>query len=187
MDVLISSSGMGPFGLGAATSGEPFVFGAQRPGYGGTSVTEEEVDEWFRFMRQEGIKRIVCLLPDDQLRYYTNVPEGLLHAYEAAFGAEWVSHHPILDFHLCEEDKLRAILAVLHEANAAGEKVVVHCSGGIGRTGHVLAAWLVNARGYSAPEAITATRAMGRNAREAVEAGRASEADLMGLLSAVRP
>jgi len=36
----------------------------------------------------------------------------------------------------------------LVEADKQGAKVVVHCSGGIGRTGHVLAAWLVSGRDY---------------------------------------
>lgn len=35
------------------------------------------------------------------------------------------------------------ILPFLLEADKQSEKVVVHCSGGVGRTGLVLAAWLV--------------------------------------------
>lgn len=31
---------------------------------------------------------------------------------------------------------------------------MVHCSGGIGRTGHVLAAWLVSIRGFSNKDAL---------------------------------
>ncbi|MEW6495955.1 MAG: protein phosphatase, partial [Cyanobacteriota bacterium] len=46
-------------------------------------------------------------------------------------------------------------------------KVVVHCSGGIGRTGHVLAAWLASARGFSNNAAIAAVRKTGRNPYEA--------------------
>jgi protein-tyrosine phosphatase len=45
---------------------------------------------------------------------------------------------------------------------------VVHCSGGIGRTGHVLAAWLVAGRGFSRHSAITAVKRRGRNPYEAV-------------------
>jgi Predicted protein-tyrosine phosphatase len=46
----------------------------------------------------------------------------------------------------------------LESANSKGERVVVHCSGGIGRTGQVLAAWLVSARGLSNKQAIAAVK-----------------------------
>ena len=171
-----------PFGFGAAGPGEEIVFGAQRPGFNGTDVCLDEVDEWIGFVQGQGVRRVVCLLPDEQLRYYGKVAGGLLGHYAAAFGAESVAHRPIADFCLCDVDTLRAILGDLRDADANGERVVVHCSGGIGRTGHVLAAWLVHGRGYGAAEAIAAVRQMGRNPGEAVEAGLVAEAELMALL-----
>lgn len=45
---------------------------------------------------------------------------------------------------------------------------MVHCYGGIGRTGHVLAAWLVAQRGFSNKTAIETVRETGRNPYEAV-------------------
>jgi hypothetical protein len=56
----------------------------------------------------------------------------------------------------------------LDDADQAAEKVAVHCSGGIGRTGQVLAAWLIHARGYTVEaatvmfEKCTGTRGGGR-------------------------
>ena len=58
----------------------------------------------------------------------------------------------------------------------------MHCAGGRGRTGHVLAAWLVFGRGFSIDEAVAAVKEMGRNPFEAVEAGNATVAQLHGLL-----
>lgn len=43
----------------------------------------------------------------------------------------------------------------------------MHCSGGSGRTGHILAAWLVYRNGISPKEAIRAIKSMGRDPQEA--------------------
>jgi protein-tyrosine phosphatase len=58
------------------------------------------------------------------------------------------------------------ILPFLAATDQHQERVVVHCSGGVGRTGHVLAAWLVSFRGMSNEQAIQAVRQTGRNPRE---------------------
>ena len=51
------------------------------------------------------------------------------------------------DYHLCDHATLeRHILPFLHESDQTTTPVLVHCSGGSGRTGHVLAAWLVRYR-----------------------------------------
>jgi protein-tyrosine phosphatase len=171
-----------PFGFAAASSDESIVYGAKRPGFNCANVTAAEVSEWLGFMSEQGIGRVVCLLPEEQLRYYANVPGGLLGAYAAAFGPGKVVHQPVADFTICDRRTWSGIIQALRASDAAGEKVVVHCSGGIGRTGHVLAAWLVHGRGYSAAGAIEAVRQTGRNPREAVDAGLAPEADLIALL-----
>lgn len=170
------------YGFGAAGPDERIVFGARRPGFNLTDVGATEVDAWIDFVRGQGVRRVVCLLPDEQLAYYRGVPGGLLGHYASAFGPENVAHRPIADFRLSDPETLRAILGDLRDADSKGEKVVVHCSGGIGRTGHVLAAWLVHGRGYGAEGAIAAVKQMGRNPREAVDAGIVAEDELLALL-----
>ena len=91
---------------------------------------------------------------------------------------------PIPDFHLASKAVLENTLAFLKKADQVHEAVVVHCAGGRGRTGHLLAAWLVFGRGFSIDEAVAAVKSMGRNPYEAVEAGNATVAELHGLLAA---
>ena len=143
-----------------ASEHEPIVFGSARPGY-----SNEQVNEWTEFMQNQDIQRICCLLPESQLRHYSN----LLDVYRQTFGLDQVCWTPIEDFHFADPEILiHQILPFLALANQHQEKVVVHCSGGIGRTGHVLAAWLVAGRGLSNQDAIAAVKQTGRNPYEAV-------------------
>jgi len=175
-----------PHGFGPACQEEAFVFGARRPGYEKKKddLTSEAVDTWISFMRTRSIKRVVCLL-DQQLGCYDALGNGLIVRYQASFGRERVIHAPIEDFHLCDKALLlNRILPFLRSSDEAGERVVVHCSGGSGRTGHVLAAWLVHGREYKPSQAIREVERMNRNPREAIAFGNATEIELMDLLAA---
>jgi protein-tyrosine phosphatase len=147
-------------GFAPASLGEPTVFGARRPGFPLPVVSSSMVDMWIQFMHSQQIARVVCLLPQRQLARY----RGLLQAYTGSFGASNVCWSPIEDFKLADATALtHVILPFLAHADQQQERVVVHCSGGIGRTGHVLAAWLVSFRGMSNERAIQAVRQTGRN------------------------
>ncbi|BAZ54325.1 dual specificity protein phosphatase (plasmid) [Nostoc sp. NIES-4103] len=138
---------------------EIIVFGAARPGY-----SNQEVDNWIKFMKHQDIKRVCCLLPDKQLANYSH----LLDKYQQEFGNQQVCWAPIEDFCLCDLETLtEKILPFLAEADQQNQKVVVHCSGGIGRTGHILVAWLASVRGLSNKDAIAAVKRTGRNPYEA--------------------
>lgn len=129
-------------------------------------------------MKKFGIARICCLLNEEQLGYYQAKP-GLIDFYREEFGLAKVLHAPVEDYHLIDRTELETrVLPFLWEAVKANEKVLVHCSGGYGRTGHVLAAWLVHGRGYTPGDSLKTVIEMGRNPYEAVQAGNATEEEL---------
>lgn len=143
----------------AASTSEAIVFGAARPLYG-----TEKVIQWIELMRDQNILRVCCLLSAIQLDRYSR----LLEVYAKYFGPSHVCWAPIEDFQLVEYELLcHQILPFLSLADRHNEKVVVHCSGGVGRTGQVLAAWLVSGRGFSPQAAIAAVKQTGRNPHEA--------------------
>ncbi|AFY76186.1 MAG: dual specificity protein phosphatase family protein [Hydrococcus sp. C42_A2020_068] len=145
----------------SARENELIVFWASKPGN-----SDKEVSDWIAFIKRQGIKRVCCLLADSQLNRYSD----LLGKYKQEFGSHCVCWTPIEDFHLCDLETLtQKILPFLAQADKKGEKVVVHCSGGIGRTGHLLAAWLVSFQGLSNQEAIAAVT-QGKNPFKVVKA-----------------
>jgi protein-tyrosine phosphatase len=52
-----------------------------------------------------------------------------------------------------EDNAAEKILAVIDQAEENGQRVVTHCTGGVGRSGRVAAAWLVHRYGLSPEEA----------------------------------
>jgi protein-tyrosine phosphatase len=143
----------------AAWEKESIVFGACKPGY-----SERQVNDWIEFIQAQGIKRVCCLLDEKQLARYTD----LLGKYQQKFGRDRVLWTPIPDFQLCELEMLtNKILPFLAQAEQLEEKVVIHCSGGVGRTGQILTAWLVRYWGFSNREAIALVKKTGRNPYEA--------------------
>ncbi|PSB56661.1 protein-tyrosine phosphatase family protein [Chamaesiphon polymorphus] len=144
----------------AASTEERIVFGSARPGY-----TDDRVNEWIEFMQMQNIQRVCCLLPKSHLNRYSN----LLDTYRQIWGENAICWAPIEDFCLVESEVLSArILPFLATADRHQERVVIHCSGGVGRTGHILAAWLIAGRGFDRQSAIESVKKTGKNPYEAV-------------------
>jgi protein-tyrosine phosphatase len=168
------------FHFGPARSGEGTAYGARMP-----DISPTGIHEWADFMRAHNVTRVCCLLDPGQLARFS---VNLEAEYKRLFGATCVLMEPIADHHLCARQRLRGnVLPFLRTADTRSERAVIHCWGGNGRTGHVLAAWLVAARGLSPMEAIEAVEATGRLPREAVLAGNATVDELIELLASCEP
>ena len=175
------------YNYGPAAPNEVIVFGASMPGLTHPSpIPDEIVTLWLEDMREQGIHRVCCLLPTKQLDNYQS---NLLNQYADFFGAVNVCYAPIPDFNLSDPQTLQnVILPFLEASDLSSSPTVVHCAGGVGRTGHVLAAWLVYARSYTplnALAAVTSTAAT-RNPYEAIHVGNASIEQLKSLLESVQ-
>jgi hypothetical protein len=158
------------------------VYGACAPGWHSAASHEEALDDWVSFMQAQGIERVLCLMTGTQDGQSAN-----LDRYEEAFGSDRVLHAPIPDHHLTSVAHLEdTILPFLAKAAAADEPVVVHCLSGLGRTGQVLAAWLVTYHDFEPAQALNTVEDMGRAPLEATTHGNATAKDLLYLLEALR-
>ena len=176
---------MAEYGFGPAAKGEKLVFGSQRPGNPGKFVQRQVVDTWVDFIKGQGIKRIIFLLPEEELKYYP-LEGGLLGLYAEAFGPDNVLWAPTLDMQLPTGEAVRHIMYFLYNSMERGEKTVVHCSAGQGRTGLVLAAWLIFHERLSERKAIRMVEEQNRNPKEAVRRGKVTEAEMMAVLAVAR-
>ncbi len=165
-----------------AAHDEEYVYGACTPGWHSAASHDAAIEDWVASMQRAGVERVCCLLPGRQL-----AESGAnLDCYTDAFGEENVLHAPVPDHHLVPESLLvDEILPFLVDARNAEEPVVVHCLAGIGRTGQVLAAWLVYNHDYGPERAVETVQEHGRDPTDAVRAGNATEDDLYDLLSSV--
>lgn len=66
-------------------------------------------------------------------------------------------HLPVRDFSPPSPAQVEQGIAAITEAVAAGERIAVHCGGGLGRTGTLLACYLVH-QGWGAETAIAQVR-----------------------------
>ncbi len=105
-------------------------------------------------LRDEGITAVVCLVPHEELERY-GVP-NLLDAY-LSVGIE-VLHLPVLDQQGASAGQLLETTTWIAQRVSAGRSVLIHCVGGLGRSGMVAACYLLGC-GASIDEALAAVRA----------------------------
>lgn len=128
---------------GAGIIGLTFCPGKKHHGlYSGVWDRDLAVD--LQAIQAFGARTLVTLMDGSELDA-VGVPVGLLSSTARDFGLEW-HHLPIKDVHTPDsvfEDLWTYSGLRLRSALARGERIVVHCRGGLGRTGTVAGLLLV--------------------------------------------
>lgn len=113
------------------------------------------LDKDLETLKEYGITHVVSLVTQTEMEDY-GVPQ-LLQAYRDA-GLQ-TYHLPILDQGTTSADQLDAVLSWIQEALAEQAHVLIHCVGGLGRSG-TLAACYLRRKGLSAEQALAEVRAV---------------------------
>lgn len=146
--------------FGPAAPDEEYVYGSCAPGWHAAADHEICVHEWVDDVQRAGIERVCSLLAASQ----TEAAETNLGIYADAFGPTRTLQAPVPTGRVVDAELLETeILPFLDDAKATDEPVVVHGLSGLGRTGHVLAAWLTYDRRYWPDEALTTVHSVGRD------------------------
>ncbi len=114
---------------------------------------KRDMDSDLEVIRNEKITHVLCLLSETEFAQYG--VEGLLERYRA-MGIQ-VRHAPILDQKACSVSEMKDSVGWLDQNLRGAANILVHCVGGLGRSGMVAACYL-KSRGCSAQQAIEEVR-----------------------------
>lgn len=101
--------------------------------------------EELHWLRRQGIQLLISLTEEPPRREWIN-DAGLL-----------LLHVPVEDFHPPSQRQIDLCISAIAKAQEQAMGAAVHCRAGLGRTGTILACWLV-AQGKKAQEAISLIR-----------------------------
>lgn len=124
--------------------------GCSRPGAHGASIASD-----LAVLREQGIQSVL------------NLTETPVLAHELEIAGLDAFHLPVDDFHAPTTQQMLQALKYIDASLAENMPVAVHCLAGQGRTGTILAAWLLRS-GLSADDAISEIRALAPGAIESV-------------------
>ncbi|CAH2327144.1 dual specificity phosphatase 23 isoform X2 [Pelobates cultripes] len=110
----------------------------------------------YEYLYQNGIRHLITLT-EHKPPYHDTCPGITLHRIR------------IVDFCPPSLDQIKSFLKIVEDANAKKEGVAVHCMHGFGRTGTMLACYLVKTRKITGVDAINEIRKIRRGSIETTE------------------
>jgi hypothetical protein len=139
-----------PFNFGPASSRDCILYTCHCPGYTGKeeriliAEQKQRIESWMDFMKQEqGITQVIALLDDNELI----LPNGEVNNEEASLDIRDVytnAQLPFLIQPMRDVNAYRNVMECIETVADQGGKVVVHCTGGVGRAGRVASGWMVH-------------------------------------------
>lgn len=115
-----------------------------------------DLEQDLKTIKDNNISQVLTLVSDEELIHY-KVP-NLLDRYQQ-LNLEYF-HSPIVDYGLPQKEQMQNILNWLRKKIKAKENILIHCVGGQGRSGTVMAVYAKTYLGKSGAEAIAFVRSI---------------------------
>jgi hypothetical protein len=122
------------------------LLAGEYPGLTAEELTRKRIDAFI----ENGFQMFIDLTRPHELAPYARILAEQAAAYEIQVTYQ---RFPIGDFGLPTPEQMNAILDTIDEILRAGQKIYLHCWGGIGRTGTTVGCYLVR-QGRSGVEAL---------------------------------
>lgn len=107
----------------------------------------DEPDDFLKRLLASGITAFVDLTEEDELTHYKSLLPGLTSRNIS------YQRFEIQDYSVPDLALMQKIVKHINDLLEAGQRVYLHCRGGIGRTGTVIGCWLCS-RGMSGNDAL---------------------------------
>lgn len=120
------------------------------PGYGSDRFED------FRSVKQQGISKIYCLQEEDELQYLGGETIAQREHSLSELGIGLI-HSPIGDFRTPTPEQAQRLSKMILNDVIEGKSILIHCMGGLGRSGTIAACALVH-YGIKPDEAIKIVR-----------------------------
>lgn len=120
------------------------------PGYGADRFED------FRSIKEQGISKIYCLQEEDELQYLSGETIAQRDHSLSELGIQLI-HSPIGDFRTPTPEQAQRLSKMILNDVIEGRNILIHCMGGLGRSGTIAACALVH-YGIKPEEAIKIVR-----------------------------